>query len=390
MGFLSGRVTFARYRVAGASPRMFGPDHLNALAGHAAGKQKIADKDGVEVGWTAGDHVLDTRFDLAKNVVNESLQFAFRVDSERLPADLMRAYTAIELAALAGHNPARPPSARQKREARESARERLEQEAKDGRYVRRKLTDVMWDAPSNELLVGTTAVTVLDRLLPQFERTFDRKLTPVTAGSLAFGLAEAREQTRGVDDASPSAFVPGVSPEEYAWVVDDASRDFVGNEFLLWLWYTLDNESDTIELSDKSEVVGMVARTLTLECPRGQTGRETITSEGPSKLPEAKRAVQAGKLPRKCGLTLVRHDLTYEFTLHAETLAVSGAKLPPPAEETDRARLDERVTRVRSLVETLDLLYDAFGRLRFSSGWPDELAKLQKWLARADRSRVSA
>src|SRR5947209_2850033 len=87
MGFLSGRVTFARFRVRRAAPRLFGPDHLNALAAHAAGKQRIADKDGVEIGWTAGDHILDTRFDLAKNVINESLHFAFRVDSERLPAD---------------------------------------------------------------------------------------------------------------------------------------------------------------------------------------------------------------------------------------------------------------------------------------------------------------
>lgn len=390
MGFLSGRVSFARYRVRGASPRSFGPDHVKSLTAHAAGKQRIADKDGIEVGWTAGEHVLDTRFDLAKNVVNDSLQFAFRVDSERLPADLLKAYTALELGALTGKASQMQPSARQRREARESARERLEQEAKDGRYVRRKLTDVMWDAPSNELLVGTTAVTVLDRLLPHFELTFGRKLEPVTAGKLAFALAEPREQTRGVDDASPSPFVPGVSPEEYAWVLDDASRDFAGNEFLLWLWYTLDNESDTIELGDSSDVVGMVARTLTLECPLGQTGRETITSEGPSRLPEAKRAVQAGKLPRKCGLTLVRHDLTYELALHAETLAVTGAKLPPPAEDTDRARIEERVTRVRSLVETLDLLYDAFGRRRFSAAWGDELGKMQKWLARPERSRVSA
>ena len=185
-------------------------------------------------------------------------------------------------------------------------------------------------------------------------------------------------------------FVPGVSPEEYAWVLDEASRDFVGNEFLLWLWYTFDNESDTITLADESEVVGMVARTLTLECPRGQTGKETITSEGPSRLPEAKRAVQAGKLPRKCGLTLVRHDLTYELALHAETLAVGGAKLPPPSEDTDRARLEERVTRMRGLIETLDLLYDAFGRRRFSSAWTEDLAKIQKWLARAERPKLSA
>jgi hypothetical protein len=387
MGFLSGRVTCARFRVSGASPRVFGEDHLESLTSHAAGKQRIADKDGIQVGWTAGEHVLDTRFELAKNVVNESLQFAFRVDSERLPSDLLRAYTAIELVGLAKANPTGQPSARQKREARENARERLEQEAKDGRYIRRKAVDLMWDAPSNELFVGTTAVTVLDRLLPHFELTFRRKLKPITAGPLAFDLAEAREQTRGVDDASPSAFVPGVSPEEYAWVMDEASRDFIGNEFLLWLWYTLDNESDTIALSDKSEVVGMVARTLTLECPRGQTGRETITSEGPSRLPEAKRAVQSGKLPRKFGMTLVRHDLTYEFALQAETLAITGAKLPAPTEDNDRARLEERVTRVRGLVETLDLLYDAFGRQRFSAKWTEELGKMQKWLS---RSRSSA
>src|SRR5689334_19768219 len=236
MGFLSGRVTFVRFRVAGASPGLFDAQHLKALSAHAAGKQRIADKDGIEVGWTAGDHVLDTRFDLAKNIVNDALHFAFRVDSERLPADLLRAYTQIELDALTAKRPSGTPSARQKREARESARDRLEEEAKDGRYVRRKTYEVLWDAPSNELLVGTTALSVLDRLHPHFERTFGRGFEPITSGRLAFSLAELRQQTRGVDDANPSPFVPGTSPEEYAWILDEASRDFLGNEFLLWLW----------------------------------------------------------------------------------------------------------------------------------------------------------
>ena len=39
------------------------------LADRAAGRQRIASADGVEVGWTASKHVLDTDFDLAKNVV---------------------------------------------------------------------------------------------------------------------------------------------------------------------------------------------------------------------------------------------------------------------------------------------------------------------------------
>jgi hypothetical protein len=390
MGFFSGRLTFARYRVNGPPPGLFGPEHLERLAAHGIGKQRIASADGVEVGWTAGDHILDTRFDLAKNVVNEALHFAFRVDQKKIPADLLRAYQQTELEAAAASNPSGRPSARQKREARDLARERLEEEAKDGRFLRRKAYPVLWDAPSNELLVGTTAVTVMDRLHALFEQTFGQGFEPLTAGRLAFHLAELRQQTRSVDDAAPAAFVPGVSPGELAWLPDEASRDFLGNEFLLWLWYTLDAESDAITLSDGSEVAVMLARTLALECPRGQTGRESIQSDGPTRLPEARRAIQAGKLPRRVGLTLARHDRQYELTLQAETLAVSGGRLPAPEGHDERVRLEERITLLRGLLETLDLLFDAFGRLRFSDGWSKELAKVQKWLQREERGRLSA
>ena len=187
-----------------------------------------------------------------------------------------------------------------------------------------------------------------------------------------------------------SPFVPGATPADLAWVPDEASRDFLGNEFLLWLWFKLDADDDTLPLSDGSEVAALLARTLVLECPRGQTGRETISSDGPARLPEARRAIQAGKLPRKAGLTLVRHDRQYELTLQAETLAVSGGRLPAPEEIDDRARLEERVTTLRHLLETLDLLYDSFGRVRLGGGWPKELVRLQKWLRSDDRGRLSA
>ena len=130
----------------------------------------------------------------------------------------------------------------------------------------------------------------------------------------------------------------------------------------------------------------MPARTLTLECPRGQTGHETISHDGPTRLPEARRAIQSGKLPRKVGLTLVRHDQQYELALHAETLAVGAAKLPAPPEDVAdaRARLEERANQIRALIETLDLLYDAFGRKRFGQEWETELAGMQRWLKREE------
>src|SRR5262249_43969816 len=63
MGFFSGRATFLRFKVNGTAPRVFGEEHLDRLADRQAGRQRIASADGVEVGWTAGDHVLDTDFE---------------------------------------------------------------------------------------------------------------------------------------------------------------------------------------------------------------------------------------------------------------------------------------------------------------------------------------
>jgi hypothetical protein len=382
MAFFSGRVTITRFRVKGAGPKLFRPEHIERLQAHAIGKQRTASSDGVEAGWTAGEHLLDTEFTLEKNIVNDTLHFALRLDTTRLPGDLLRAYTQIEIDAAAKTNPSGRASAYQKREARMAARARLEDEARDGRFLRRKVFPVLWDAQSKELLVGSTSVTMLDRLHTLFEHTFGVGFERLGAGQQMFRLAEVRNQTRGVDDAQPSAFASGGAPHEVAWLPDENSRDFLGNEYLLWLWYQLDSESDVIKLADGSQAAVMLMRDLVLQCPRGQTGRETIASDAPTQLPEARRALQSGKLPRRVGLTVSRHDQQYDLTLHAESLAVGSARLPAPEAAEERARLEERVNQLRQLIETLDLLYDAFAAVRASDAWPKELSRMQRWLRR--------
>lgn len=377
MSFFSGRITCTRFRVTGRGVRTFGEEHLEALAKHAIGKQRTASADGSSAGWIAADHILDTRFDLAKNIVNDALQFALRIDVQSIPSDLLRAYTQEELEGL-HDDPTRPPGAKAKREARARARQRLESEAADGRFLRRKAVPILWDGQSGELLAGTTGITALDRVVPLFRQTFDRGLEMLTAGVQAFQHAEARDQSRNVDDAKPTAFTAGRG--EVVWVPDEANRDFLGNEFLLWLWHYLEKEADAVTLADNSKVTAMMSRSLMLECPLGQTGRQSILSDGPASLPESHRALQAGKLPRKAGLTLVRHDHQYELTLHAESLAISGAKLPVPEALEERPRHEERVSQIRHLLETLDLLYGAFGEIRLGANWAKEVKKIKHWL----------
>src|ERR1022692_1422337 len=157
MGFFAGRVTFLRYRVDESAPKSFGPKYLEQLSTHAIGRQQDVAKDGIEAGWIAGEDILDLGFNLAKNIVNDTLHFALRIDTQKLPGDLLRAYTRAELQSLAAGNPSGRPSAKQKKDAREAARERLEAEAKDGRFTRRKAYPLLWDRQANQVLIGTTS-----------------------------------------------------------------------------------------------------------------------------------------------------------------------------------------------------------------------------------------
>ena len=86
----------------------------------------------------------------------------------------------------------------------------------------------------------------------------------------------------------------------------------------------------------------------------------------------------------------MRHDQHYGLTIQAETLAVSGAKLPAVEEGEERARLEERVGQLRHLTETLDLLYDAFLKRRLGAGWSEELERVRRWLQRDERGRLAA
>jgi hypothetical protein len=166
---------------------------------------------------------------------------------------------------------------------------------------------------------------------------------------------------------------------------DPTNLDFQGNEFLVWIWHALQNDGESVNLADGSNVTVMLAKTLTLDCPRGETGRDHLTDDAPTRLPEAFRALQSGKLPRKAGMILVRQGAEYELTLQAESFQVAGAALPK-AEGVRLSPFETKVTRLESLrhlAQTLDLLFDAFLRRRTTAGWNEDLGRIRRWLQAA-------
>jgi hypothetical protein len=140
-------------------------------------------------------------------------------------------------------------------------------------------------------------------------------------------------------------------------------------------------------------VVVMLNRTLTLECPRGDSGKETIISEAPVRLPETYQALKYGKLPRKSGLLLVRNGIQYEFVLQAETFGVSSGQIKFSDQDGDEdpdAFQAARVDGLRTLVESIDLLYGKFCERRLGKSWQADVKQIRRWLTRSAAKEKSS
>jgi hypothetical protein len=372
------------FRIDGEQPRQFGPEHLKILEQFAIGQIETSSPEEADVGFLAGGHVFDLDFDLEKNVIGEALHCGVRIDANQIPAAVRKAWLQIELAAFTADSATGRPTKAQRQEAKEAVAARCEEEAKTGKFRRMQQFPLLWDARQSILYFGGTSATAGEQCCDLCSRAFGFELGRLTAGRRAQEWAAEAKRRKALEEVTPSALRPGDASADIAWWNHESGNfDFLGNEFLLWLWWRWETQSDTIALPDHSEVTGMFARTLSLQCPRDESGKETITAESPVHLPEAAQAIRTGKLPRKAGLILVRQGEQYELTLQAETFTISGAKIQ--TEDTEekvegQGILEQRIESVRGLHETVALLFRAFCEQRIGKNWPGELEHIRRWL----------
>jgi hypothetical protein len=391
MAFLSGSIGFERFRVVGSKIRNFSGEQLELLTHFASGKFKTSAEENVQVGFLGGAHLLDREFNEEKNIINNALHFGVRIDTNQVPSALKRAWLQIELAALMKDNPQGRPTRAQRQEANDAVEQRCQDELKSDKYVRMQQYPALWDARQQLLYFGGSGATAVGHAADLFERAFAVELERVNASWLAMQWAERTKKLDKLHEIDITSFLEESPIVSLAWssnTADDFS--FLGNEFLLWLWWYLDNESDRVLLQDESEVTLMFARTLQLECPWGEWGREVLTSECPIRMPEAMQAIRAGKLPRKAGLILVRDGQQFEFVLQAESFTVSSAKIQiEEPEDHPQDRLDSRIDSIRFLSDTVDQLFEAFCHRRVQKGWSNEVKKIRQWLQSGPQSRKS-
>ncbi|MFM2418206.1 MAG: hypothetical protein RL385_2929 [Pseudomonadota bacterium] len=182
-------------------------------------------------------------------------------------------------------------------------------------------------------------------------------------------------------------------------------RRFVGNEFLLYLWFESEVRDGTLSTREHGDFGLWIEKRLILTAGREST---RITAPFPGLGREAKEALLRGQLPQSAGVRLERADEPASFVLKAEQLAVSGLKLgsvldadddegpnpllepqrPAPrksrkADESDMQHeaFYERMHLTQSFESVLESLYRDFLTLRLGPAYAELIyPALKRWV----------
>lgn len=405
MPFSSGRVSFCQFAVSGDAPTSADETALAILKDYAFKETEIGAPDEVEAGFVTGEHILDTNFSYEKNGFGDALLFAVRIDTHKVPSDLKQAYRKIHERAAAEGNPSGFASKADKKDAKDAAERQLRDDLAAGKFRRSKMIQILWDLKAQTVYCGASGTTVLERVAKLFKAAFAVNLQYQSAGTLAGRVLTNRGKTRDYEDLRPSAFTPpppGATDvqddEDYVegprdlntpivpWVVKSVDlKDFLGNEFLYWLWWTAETDDGAITIQDdagrETEVFFAIDKALDMDCAWDAGGKQTLRGAGPTRLIEAADALKTGKWPRKMGLIVSDSESQWELTFQGDQWNVSAALLPTIEDAAGpREQLEQRLELARSLAQTLDGLYRAFLDTRTAGSWPTKRAAIRQWV----------
>jgi hypothetical protein len=165
---------------------------------------------------------------------------------------------------------------------------------------------------------------------------------------------------------------------------------FLGNEFLTWLWFTIDNNTEIFRQCDDQFVDISVGNRMVLE-NRLSNGKEHISIKGDAAgFEEALLALSKGAMITDIHLVYKSNTLTWMFAIKGESLSFSGLKLPETglmeSGEDMEGMVLEKIYLYEKPFDIIDKLYQQFLFIRLSDKWSSAIVPaIKKWIAQADR-----
>ena len=161
--------------------------------------------------------------------------------------------------------------------------------------------------------------------------------------------------------------------------------EFLGNEFLVWIWFRSETDRGLFDLGDKGTAELWFDGKITLQSET-ERGVETITcaSETPN-MKEARFALAEDKKIIQAAIKLDISDDQWSFILDSTWMNFKTFKSPKviqDREEDPDGIFYEKMFLIEKAVSVMDEIYQSFIKLRVSPEWEtEEHPALAKWIS---------
>jgi hypothetical protein len=160
---------------------------------------------------------------------------------------------------------------------------------------------------------------------------------------------------------------------------------FLGEEFLTWLWYVIEKDQNLIKKFDNDFVALEIGNRIVFENRRKESGeRITIKGDGAS-LEEGVLSLKKGALVSEINVVYKSAELTWQFTLKGESLNFSSLNLPstglPESDEDIEGFVLEKIFLCDKILKLIDNIFAHFVQLRLSNRWQNKIVpKIRNWI----------
>ncbi len=286
----------------------------------------------------------------------------FRVDAKKFPASKLQ----MEIA-NAERSRGKQLSARERRELKDHLHEQL----LPGLLPRTQFVDALVHRDLQSALLLSTSKAARETFAKLAKEPLGLEPKLQTSGEFAIAKHGAE-----IGKLQPTVF-PGGGPRQLELAT---SADFLGQEFLLWLWWKWETAGGEfalrggriagIAIDDRVEFAAGADET-SLVLRRGLTTRAT----------EARAALRAGRVPSKVRLLVAEADRQWTVNLDGAAFALTSARLPDDSDgcESREDRLAERAANWFDLHGIVTELFEAFLHERLTT-WDETRSSMTAWM----------
>jgi len=161
---------------------------------------------------------------------------------------------------------------------------------------------------------------------------------------------------------------------------------FIGEEFLTWLWYTLEQDSRLLQRIDPDLAALEIGNRMVFENRYRKDNEERVTIKGEeANMDEGLLALRKGAMVTEVNLVYRSGDQEWRFNLKGESLNLSSLRVPETGKIETREDIEgaviEKTYLYDKIITIMNALFRHFIKLRVSNEWSAQIVPgMRRWI----------